>query len=119
MSPRETYSAPRVRALNIAKLLVEAERYMRKAKFELEDLELVRDSVDGRLRTMRVCVEHLEVQITNSRGAIEKVNAIFGLQAEAGWFGNDDRPAPRFDLRPNDEGPGPENPWPEAWPEEG
>jgi len=100
MSQREEYSKPRVEAITIEGLLAEVQRTMRLVVLEIEDLELVRESVNTRLAALEHSVGRVTELTASARLAVSKVNAIFEMQGEVAdercWHGNNDRPDPRF-----------------------
>jgi hypothetical protein len=83
MTPKREYAKPSIESITVPELLSEAERLMRRSRLELEDLEIVKESVETRIGAMQTAVQNLSILLLATRNAIEKVNAIYDLQRKA------------------------------------
>lgn len=93
---REPYVAPSVEPVSMSELMSEAERLMRRSKLELEDLEIVKESIDTRIAAMQTAAEKLSVLLQAARNCHLKMESLFELQKKGNpWWppfvGHDDR----------------------------
>jgi hypothetical protein len=77
---REPYAAPSIEPVTMSELMSEAERLMRRSKLELEDLEIVRESIDTRIAAMQTAAEKLAMLLKAARNCHLKMESLFELQ---------------------------------------
>jgi len=93
---REPYVAPSVEPVSMSELMSEAERLMRRSKLELEDLEIVKESIDTRITAMLATAEKLSMLLQAARNCHLKMESLFELQKKGKpewlpFIGHDDR----------------------------